>query len=301
MWIDNTDPFGFGELTEEPEELIPPESLITRGLLSIEECLEAGAKGVDIPNEVYHALPGISGSNLPLLAESNKHLDNKHLFAMSSPSLQLGSLVHTMVLEPHDVFNRYVVMPRFEGKAKTGMSVANAESIFKQEHRQKAIIDAEEFKKAERMATNVTAICGDIINQGIKERSLFAKVEGLILKCRLDIDLEDVGDDYDLKTIALGQKEFSNATIRSHIIKYRYHWSAALRNAVRRELGKDVRDSYLIFVSSTPPNMVRVIKIDPAWIEQAELEVQDLLDNRRFYLQSGSDNTEITTIGNKYE
>lgn len=258
--------------------------------ITIEQCLAAGAKGVDIPNEVYHALPGISGSNLALLAESNKHLDSKNLFNLGdSPALTFGTLLHTLVLEPNDVEPRYAVLPRFESKSKTGLTIVQSTKDFYQDNADKIIIEADSMNKAKRMATNVRAICGGIIDAGIKERSLFVEIDGLLLKCRLDIDIEEVGDDYDLKSISLGVKEFSDKNIEMHIKKLHYHWSAALRNIIRRALGKPVRDSYLIFCNTGMGNMVRVIKIAPEWIKEAEIEVNDMLDGRRFYLASKID------------
>ena len=263
-----------------------------QAILDLKGCLKAGAKGVDISNEDYHRLGGISGSNLTLLAESNKHLDNKHLFNLGdSPALVFGSLLHTMVLEPITVFDRYVVMPeKFEPKTITGISMTQAKKDFIEANTHKVSIDSEEFKKAERMAKNVSAICGKTIDKGIKERSLFADLDGVVCKCRLDIDLEDVGDDYDLKSISLGMKDFSDQTLEHHIKRLRYHWSAAFRNIIRRKLGKLVRHSYLIFCNTGPGHMVRVIQIAPEWIAEAEDIVLELLGNRRFYIATGQDN-----------
>lgn len=269
--------------------------------VTIEMCLATGANGVDIPNEVYHGLPGISGSNLTLLAESNRHLDNKRLFNLGdSPALVFGSLLHTLVLEPHDVENRYVVMPEFRPKVETGISMAQAEKDFYEENADRIIIEYESMTKAERMARNVRAICGDIVDKGIKERSLFADLDGVICKCRLDIDLEDVGDDYDLKSITLGIKEFSDATLEAHIKKLRYHWSAAFRNIIRRHLGKPVRNSYLIFCNTGMGHMVRVIRISPLWIKDAEAIVSELLESRRFYLASRVDDRPVAVIDDKW-
>jgi hypothetical protein len=261
-------------------------------LIDINYCLEQGANGVDLLNDDYHRLAGISGSNLSLLAESNRHLDNKKLFNLGdTPALTFGTLLHTFVLEPDSIIDRYVVMPeKFAPKAESGVSMVQAKKDWKEANAEKIVVEAEEFKKAERMATNVSAICGDIIEAGIKERSLFVDIDGIICKCRLDIDLEDVGDDYDLKSITLGNKEFSNATLEAHIKKLKYHWSAAFRNIIRRKLGKPVRHSYLIFCNTGPGHMVRVIQIAPEWIEEAEAEVNDLLDSRRFYLKTNGDN-----------
>lgn len=268
--------------------------------ITIEDCLLTGSVGVMISNKHYHGLAGMSGSNLMLLAESNRHLDNKHLFNLgSSPALEFGSLLHTMVLEPHDIASSYVVLPSFETKALTGVSIAQAKRDFYSENSGRTVIEYETFLKAERMSMNVRAICGKTIDKGIKERSLFADLDGVVCKCRLDIDLEDVGDDYDLKSITLGIKEFSDATLEAHIKKLKYHWSAAFRNIIRRSLGKPVRDSYLIFCNTGMGHMVRVIRISPLWIREAEGIVNDLLDARRFYLASHID-TPIVDIDDRY-
>jgi hypothetical protein len=258
--------------------------------LTINECLNSGANGVMISNEHYHALDGISGSNLALLAESNKHLDNKKKFNPDTNALKFGSLVHTLVLEPELVQEHYIVMPKkFGTKAETGIRIDEAKRNFQEQNINKIVIENEDMEKALKMARNVNSIAGNIINAGIRERSLFVKINGLICKCRLDIDHEKLGDDYDLKTIGLGTKDFSDKTLESHIKKFHYDWSAAFRNLIRRELGKPVRDSYLIFVNSGSGHMVRVIQIHPAWIKESEGVVRDLLESRKFYLTRGID------------
>lgn len=268
--------------------------------ITIRDCLLAGKHGVDISNEKYHALPGISGSNLELLAESNKHLDNKALFSLGkTPALSFGSLFHTLVLERGEFSNRYAFMPKFESKAKIGFTISEQKEIFKKANEGKEIIDEETFNRASDMCRNVRAICGDLIDLGIRERSLFVDLEGVICKCRLDVDLEEVGDDYDLKSITLGLKPFSDHTLEQHIKKLNYHRSAAFRNIIRRALGKPVRDSFLIFCDTGPGHRVRVIQIAPGWIAQAENEVQDLLESRRFYLNTKIDNP-VSVIDDSY-
>jgi hypothetical protein len=282
-----------------PEDLAG--EVVDAEIPTIEQCLSAGANGVDIPNEFYHSLPGISGSNLTLLAESNKHLDNKHLFNLGeSPALVFGTLLHTLVLEPDTVENRYAVMPKFETKVVTGISIEQATKNFYTDNADRIIIESASMIKAERMARNVRAICGDIIDKGVKERSLFADLDGVLCKCRLDIDLEDDGDDFDLKSITLGIKEFSDATLEAHIKKLRYHWSAAFRNIIRRHLGKPVRNSYLIFCNTGMGHMVRVIRISPLWIKDAEAIVNELLESRRDYLIFGKDDRPVAVIDDKW-
>lgn len=273
---------------------------VSQSPITLEYCLEAGANGVDIPNEVYHSLGGISGSGLAYLAESNRHYDNRQLFNdEDSAALQFGSLFHCLVLEPDQFKSRYVVSPKFDlrsnaGKAEKKAFIDNSSGL--------TVISPDDFDQSHRMARNVLAICGDIVDQGIKERSLFADIDGLVCKCRLDIDHESVGDDYDLKSIGLGTKDFSDRTLESHIKKFGYHRSAAFRNMVRRELGKPVRDSYLIFCNTGSGNMVRVIKMAQDWILEAQDEVDYLLSLRRIYLRNGKDKgiTEIDDSQRNY-
>lgn len=275
---------------------IQPDIIATQDL-TLEQCLAAGSKGVMISNENYHGIGGISGSNLTLLAESNKHLDNKQLFNLGeSPALTFGTLLHTMVLEPHDIPNCYAILP--ELNLRTNQGKADKEA-FIESSKGKTVVTMENFEKARDMSRNVMAICGDVIESAIKERSLFVDLDGLILKSRLDADAEEDGDDFDLKSITLGTKGFSDRTLEQHIKKLGYHRSAAFRNIIRRALGKPVRDSYLIFCDTGPGNMVRVIKIHQDWIKQAESEVNDLLEDRRFYLSSGVDNY-ATVIDDTY-
>jgi len=276
---------------------IIPDVIAKNNTLTVEQCLESGSKGVMISNENYHGIGGISGSNLTLLAESNKHLDNKHLFNLGeSPALTFGTLLHTMVLEPHEIASNYAILPELNLRTNAGKA---DKAAFIESSKGKTVVTLEDFETAQAMAKNVMAICGDVIEPAIKERSLFVEIDGLILKSRLDADVEEVGDDFDLKSITLGTKDFSDRSIEQHIKKFNYHRSAAFRNIIRRELGKPVRDSYLIFCDTGPGHMVRVIKIHPEWVKQAESEVTDLLDDRRFYLSSGSDNF-ATVIDDSY-
>lgn len=249
---------------------------------TLADCLAAGANGVEITNAHYHALPGISGSHYPLLAESNRHFDNRHLFALGdTPALTFGTLFHTLVLEPDTVESCYTVLPAFNGRTNEGKA---AKAAFIEANQHKTLVDQDTFKIANAMARNVRAICGEVIEAGIKERSLFVEIDKMVLKSRLDIDLEAVGDDYDLKSISLGVKDFSDSVLARHIKKLKYHWSAAHRNIVRRALGLPVQHSYLIFCNTGPGHMVRVIRIAPDWIKDAEIEVAALLAKRREYL-----------------
>lgn len=266
---------------------------------AINEYLQAGSEGVMISNEEYHLLPGISGSNLTLLQESNKHLDNKNLFNLEqTEAIILGNLVHCLVLEPDEVFNRFAILPDVDGRTTAGKETINQ---FKEKSKDKTVISTDFYTKAMKMAKNVFTVHQSIIFDGIKERSLFVEYDkDLILKCRLDIDYDN--NDYDVKTISIpGGKKMTVKYLQYHSESMGYHLSAAFRRIVKRSLEMPVNDSYLIFVSSTNGHMVKTIKLSHDYMSFYEDKVYQLINFRKLYLETGLDFPPESFEVNSYE
>jgi hypothetical protein len=289
-----------------PEDLVEPKKVDTASnesnYFTIDDCIKAGKNGVEISNERYHSTEGISGSNLELLAESNKHLDNKELFNLGeSDAFTEGTCLHTLVLEPHDVNKNYAILPT--GLNLRTNSGKEEKKLFIDSNKKKICLDYDVFSKLERMTENVMAICGDIISDGIKERSYFAKDDELLLKIRPDCYCSKTGNEWDLKSITPKYGDMSDGALERKILSLNYHISAGFRNYVRKLLGMPTGKFNLIFVSKSPGHMVRNIKIADKLIEEAELKVKKMMDGRKFYLSTGID-TSVSTIdrsSRKYE
>jgi len=262
--------------------------------LTINDLLALGSCGASISNEKYHSLPGLSGSSLTLLEESPRHYENKALFKMDNQShFALGSCVHELVLEPH--MNSFTALPTFDGRTTQGKA-DKANWMANNEY--KIVIPADDYDKAVKMARNVLSICGDIISKSICERSLFVEyLPNIILKCR--IDAQHGPDDLDVKTITPknGMDEWE---LKRHAEKHGYYKSAAIRNIVRESLGMPIRDSYLIFVSTSPGHMVKVRKINQIEIDAARVHVLNLIDQWKDYLDYGID-TQTKEILTKFD
>jgi len=251
--------------------------------LTINDLLALGSDGAFISNTYYHSLPGLSGSALTLLKESPKHYENKNLFNMGDQAhFALGSCVHELVLEPH--MSSFTVMPSFDGRTNQGKADKLSWLTYNAD---KIVIPVDDYDKAVKMAGNVMAICGDVISKSICERSLFVEyLPGIILKAR--IDAQHGADDYDIKTITPknGMDEWE---LRRHSEKFGYYKSAALRNIVREALGMPIRDSYLVFVSTSPGHLVKVRKINQAEIDTAKSHVLALIETWADYVNYGID------------
>ena len=252
---------------------------------TLADCLKAGASGVMMPCEHYHQLPGISASSLQYLQESNRHFDNRKNFSSDSDALRFGNLVHTATLEPDELDKRYVAEPKFDGRSNAGKLEKQA---FHEDNKHRIVVPYDDYIKATRMALNAYAICHEIIDAGIIERSLFSDYgNGIILKCRLDIE-SPTGDDFDLKTIS-PKHGMSDHELLRHSLQFNYPMGCAFRNIVRRSLGIETGDSYLIFVSTLPGYMIKVRRVTPELIKQGERICLSLLESRKEYLIYGYD------------
>jgi PDDEXK-like domain of unknown function (DUF3799) len=233
-----------------------------------------------LTNEEYHSEPGISSSKLSLLNESVLHFEYSHLFNYSSDVFNFGSLVHTMILEPKEVSNRYAVMPKFDGRTNEGKAIKER---FESELNGRVAIDREDFLAAEKMMTNTLTIAGDLFQNGESELSVFAVDNSLLIKCRPDYYRKDLALVLDVKTTS----DISDHGINKSIKTYRYDWSCYFYPKVLRLAGLPAEDMLLVFVESQKPHRVKVRKIHDESLLKAGSEVEALLQKYRDYKLTG--------------
>lgn len=242
-----------------------------------------------LTNLEYHSLQGISSSTLKYLEESVIHFENLGLFRFDSTTFNFGSCVHKLILEPEDFDKEFVVMPSFDGRTKKGK--ANKEAFFS-ENTDKTIIQSEDYEAAVKMAKNVQAIAGGLLQNGIVESSYFVDDDGLLIKCRPDYYIQRLGLVVDFKTTA----DISEFGIKKSIANYRYDWSAVFYMKVLRLLNLSAERFLFVFVEKTAPHMVKIREIDNESLIKAELEVNEMLDKYRKYKISGNASSIFKTI-----
>jgi exodeoxyribonuclease VIII len=228
----------------------------------------------------YHGAPGISSSNLRLLAESPVHLDNKHLFKLDSPALVFGNVVHKMILEPEDFENVYITAPIVDLRTNKGKDEL---TVFKAENADKIIVSADDIAKAERMAANVKAIAGNLLTRGKAEQSFLVDDDGLTYKCRPDYLREDLGLAIDIKTTS----DASDYGMKKSVANYQYHWTAYWYLKVLNLAGLNITRYLFCFVESSPPYMVRLRELSQQSLNSAEQEIETLLAHYRHYKLTG--------------
>lgn len=190
----------------------------------------------DISNERYHASGGIGSTSLKVILETapSGFLYRQQQYKKPTVAMQLGTLVHEMVLEPEVAKEKYVKAPEFGDQRKTANKEAKA--AFEAENEDKIPIAAADFERAERMSENVLShpMASLFLDGSVNESSVYwwYKKEydddldyNVMCKVRPDaISISHPGMLLDLKTT----EDASFTGFSKQIHKYSYHLSAAM-------------------------------------------------------------------------
>ena len=223
--------------------------------------------------EEYHKGPGVSKSQLDQFAKSPAH----YLASLTAPrketdAMKIGSLFHTMVLEPEK--SNFVVGPDINKNTKEWRAFkADAEASGQ------TIIDQATLDMLNCMVASVKAhpAARALLNgPGIAEGSCFWHDEqsGEICRCRPDFYRQDLGIIVDLKsTEDASPKEFARS-----VANYRYHvQSAYYQDGVEAATGDFVKGFVFVAVEKKAPYAVAVYELDMQGVEAGRITYQRLL------------------------
>ena len=184
-----------------------------------------------LSNEAYHALAAVSPSRLKVLARSPLHFFDQYLAAdrevkPATPAMQLGTALHTAVLEP-ELWDATVAVPpqAFDRRTKVGRELA---ADFERESAGKLVLTPDDAEQVRLMAAAVRrhpAARFLLDLPGRREASYTWTDEGtgLECKCRPDWHSLDGRLVVDLKTT----KDASRVEFAKSIAGFDYHLQAA--------------------------------------------------------------------------
>lgn len=221
------------------------------------EILESGEPLLvsDMPNEVYHSLPGISKSGLDLIARSPAHYAFRE-FKKPTAAMNLGSAAHAAILEP-ELFERdYLVLKNITDKRSS--EYKQAVKQFAPEFILTANDAASVLNMRDAVAQNTQATERLRAHNGIAELSVFAHDPhtGVLCKARFDHVTLD-GRATDLKT-TVDLRDFARS-----VANYRYHVQQAFYSDVWHwATGCDLEDFLFLAVEKDLPCANRLIALD---------------------------------------
>jgi hypothetical protein len=221
-----------------------------------------------IPDSEYFKIDALSNSGFRLLKESVLHYENRDLFELQGASLNIGSALHKLVLE-EDTFYDDFITEYFEGCElnKNTKAYKEAKAKWIETVKDKTILSINDFEKVEKMAKNVRAIAGGLLQNGVAEQAFLSSFDNIPVKCKVDYYIEQAGVVIDLKTTK-SIKDFKKS-----IIDYGYGTQAPFYIDVLNSLGKNATRFVFILVETVAPYMVSI----------QEMEVDSINLGRKIY------------------
>ena len=248
----------------------------------------------NITNEQYHASEGISSSGLKLFARSPAHyyaayLDPNRQPRKETPAFELGSLIHSAVLEPEKYFAQFYPLPR---KLDRRLKDDKLEAEF---HEGKAaemgmkVITAEQHQTCERIVEAVhNSPAGSFLfgQAGLVEQSFYWQdwQHGVLCKARPDKLLPQYATILDLKsTTSAAKSDFAR-----HAYNFEYHISAAFyMRGVEAVTGEAVKSFVFFPFEKEPPYACAFYEPDAQMLQAANNRIDTILANYAECLRTG--------------
>lgn len=214
----------------------------------------------------YHAHPALGSSRLRELLKSPAHF--RANLRRETEALQLGSLVHTLVLEPHTFPERYLVVPKIDGRTKEGKA---AKAALADDPR--IAVDGETMAEASACATSIMShrVYQQIRDAQVEHTVFWTDAEtGIECKARFDV----LGPLLvDLKTT----RDASPKGFQRAIATYGYHIQAAHYMAGAIANGMDPRGFLFACVETSAPYLAAGYLLGNPTLEQGERERREAL------------------------
>ncbi len=239
----------------------------------------------DLTNSDYHNSSGYSRSQLLSLRKSPKQFK----YDLTNPketsaAMNIGTVVHMMVLEPECVVGQVAIAPKVNKRTKDGKQ----EWIeFQAAHEAHIVLSAEEYELCESMSNALSieiesVFTWDFMSKGQVEKSLyFTEPGGIQLKARPDFF--NKGIVIDVKTCRdASHRAFQNAAIDGG-----YFLQAAMQKIALKSCGEEFEKFIFLCVENTAPFNTAVYLLDDEAISFGQRQLENCIDKLAVCLDSG--------------
>lgn len=225
-----------------------------------------------IPEDDYHASPGVSVSRLKVFAEAPAKA--KFGSKKETAALALGSLIHCAVLEPDDLEHRYQVTD-LERRGTKAWEAEEAAAAGRE------LIKRPDYEEALRIrdAAHAHPVAREILKPGplLVEQSMYwlDPATGLLCRGRVDGMRVDMRVLADVKSTADASPEgFARA-----VAEYRYHWQEAFYvDGVKAAAGWTPEAFIFFAIEKEPPYLVGAYEVPPDDVERGRQRVREELE-----------------------
>jgi hypothetical protein len=245
---------------------------------------------IDIEDDVYHSLPGLSSSSMKFLDVSCpiklKHkIDSEE--KKDSELLMFGRAIHKFLLEVDDFDNHFIIAPTDDKRSREWKVFANnlkddSRGILRKKDGEmlQAMLNSLKRPK-DKDGTNTYA--GIITNsESLREKALFTvdKKRNIILKIKVDINLD--GMFLDLKST----KSANPALFMKDVANLGYALQASFYLKVANTSGKKATTFGFIPIEKEEPYVHSVVLLSQEDIALADTKVEKLMDEYAYCLNN---------------
>lgn len=220
----------------------------------------------------YRAIEALGSTDIKTILE-NPYLFKNGVRKEPTDNLILGSLVHTLILEPNKLESEYLILPELnlrtnDGKAQKAEFEAEAKAT------NKALVKAEIYNQAEAVAKSfLNSPLAVMLRGEVKtEASFFGEIDGVKVKARPDLIIPDKKLIIDFKTTSTNGGGSPDGFAKM-AANFQYYIQASLYLEI---LG--YKDFYFIVLETNEPFMAGCYKLDTEALEFGKSEIRRAIE-----------------------
>ena len=225
-----------------------------------------------LTQQEYRAIEALGSTDIKTLLE-NPYLFKNGVKKEPTDNLILGSVIHTLILEPQKLESEYIIMPELnlrtnDGKAQKAEFEAEAKAT------NKTLVKSEIFNQAEAVSKSfLNSSLSSFLRGEVKaEASFFGEIDGVKVKARPDLILPQQQIIIDFKTTS--QVGGGSA---DGFAKMAANFSYYIQASLYLEITK-YKQFYFIVLETTEPFMVGCYKLDSEALEFGKSEIRRAIE-----------------------
>lgn len=224
-----------------------------------------------LTQQEYRAIDALGSTDI------KKILENPYLFKYGvrkepTDNLILGSVIHTLILEPQKLESEYIIMPELnlrtnDGKAQKAEFEAEAKAT------NKTLVKSEIFNQAEAVAKSfLNSPLSSFLRGEVKaEASFFGEIDGVKVKARPDLIIDQkIIIDFKTTSTSGGGSADGFAKMAAN---FAYYIQASLYLEITK-----YKQFYFIVLETAEPYMIGCYKLDSEALEFGKSEIRRAIE-----------------------
>ena len=211
--------------------------------------------------EEYHNHTSLSASIIKRLVVNDETYEVANgIKTEPTPAMELGTLVHCLILEPEKFKDTYAVMPKCDLRTTAGKAL---KADFEQNANGKKVVSETDFDTAMKCVESFkNNTVSNLIKKGKPEQKFFSELDNVPIRGMLDWYDEERGMIVDLKTT----QNFADMFVKECGDRM-YNIQASFYVDLLTSLGKNVSDFIFVGIQTKAPYKITVVRLNQIDIE----------------------------------